>query len=82
MAPRLSHDYLRIPFPVERSSIQGLDRDAPFTDTGAQAASSERVRPILLSEDPAREADKPFQRIREIRGIPRHAPIPPIALPV
>lgn len=52
-----------------------IDRGGTFTDVVAQRPDGEIVVHKLLSENPGRYTDAPIQGIRDLLGIPSHAPI-------
>ncbi len=53
-----------------------IDRGGTFTDVVAQRPDGTIVVHKLLSENPDRYTDAPIQGIRDLLGIPSHAPIP------
>jgi 5-oxoprolinase (ATP-hydrolysing) len=53
-----------------------IDRGGTFTDVVAQAPDGKIVIHKLLSENPERYTDAPLQGMRDILGIPPHAPLP------
>lgn len=53
-----------------------IDRGGTFTDVVAQRPDGTIVVHKLLSENPDRYTDAPIQGIRDLLGIPSHAPLP------